>query len=269
MGAVDTTYTFTATDTITSTKMNNIIDQTTMTDDSIWLNDGLEVASGKIRITGGGITSSKLAPNSVATNAITDLNVTTGKIANDAITTGKLANNSVTNDKIRDSAGLSVIGNPTNSTSGPVDIVAGSDNQIFMRSGGALVFQSTIPSTSIPNSSITPAKLNGGQSGSAPIFGVRAWAAFNGGSSSPSLSASGNMSSVAYGAVGRYTLTFQTSMADANYAVVATSGIETPSGSNETIVSIVSKSASSFTIQIKDLNNTDRGSSIVSVMVIR
>jgi hypothetical protein len=29
MGAVDTTYTFTATDTITSAKMNNIIDQTT------------------------------------------------------------------------------------------------------------------------------------------------------------------------------------------------------------------------------------------------
>ena len=48
MGAVDTTYTFTATDTITSTKMNNIIDQTVMASDAI-IGTTLEVASGKLK----------------------------------------------------------------------------------------------------------------------------------------------------------------------------------------------------------------------------
>jgi hypothetical protein len=48
MGAVNTTYTFTATDTITSTKMNNIIDQTTITTDAI-IGTTLDVASGKLK----------------------------------------------------------------------------------------------------------------------------------------------------------------------------------------------------------------------------
>ena len=47
MGAVNTTYTFTATDTITSTKMNNIIDQTTMTSDAVFSGGTIEVVSGK------------------------------------------------------------------------------------------------------------------------------------------------------------------------------------------------------------------------------
>lgn len=80
MGAVDTTYTFTATDTITSSKMNNIIDQTTMTSDAI-IGTTLEVASGKLKVRSSGITS----------NEIADLNVITSKIANSSITKEKLA----------------------------------------------------------------------------------------------------------------------------------------------------------------------------------
>ncbi len=90
MGAVDTTYTFTATDTITSTKMNNIIDQTVMASDAI-IGTTLEVASGKLKIRSAGITSNELATNAITSNAITDLNVTTGKIADLAVTTGKIA----------------------------------------------------------------------------------------------------------------------------------------------------------------------------------
>ena len=80
MGAVDTTYTFTATDTITSSKMNNIIDQTTITTDAI-IGTTLDVASGKLKIRSAGITSNEMGANSVTTNAITDLNITTGKVA--------------------------------------------------------------------------------------------------------------------------------------------------------------------------------------------
>ena len=103
MGAVDTTYTFTATDTITSTKMNNIIDQTTITTDAI-IGTTLDVASGKLKIRSAGITSNEMGANSITTNAITDLNVTTGKVADLAITTGKLADLGVTTGKIADNA---------------------------------------------------------------------------------------------------------------------------------------------------------------------
>jgi len=99
MGAVDTTYTFTATDTITSTKMNDIIDQTTITTDAI-IGTTLEVASGKLKIRSVGITSNELASNAVTTTQITDLNVTTGKIADFGVTTDKIADSNVTTVKI-------------------------------------------------------------------------------------------------------------------------------------------------------------------------
>ena len=75
MGAVDTTYTFTATDTITSAKMNNIIDQTTMTTDAI-IGNTLEVASGKLKVRAAGITSNEMASASVTQTALA-LNVAT------------------------------------------------------------------------------------------------------------------------------------------------------------------------------------------------
>jgi microcystin-dependent protein len=88
MGAVNTTYTFTATDTITSTKMNNIIDETVMTADAVFGGSGgsggLDIASGKLSISANAINSSRLATNSVTTNAITNGNVTPAKLSSGA-----------------------------------------------------------------------------------------------------------------------------------------------------------------------------------------
>jgi hypothetical protein len=76
MGAVNTTYTFTATDTITSTKMNNIIDETVMTGDAVLGGSGgsggLDIASGKLSISANAINSSRLATNSVTSDKIVD-----------------------------------------------------------------------------------------------------------------------------------------------------------------------------------------------------
>ena len=70
MGAVNTTYTFLATDTITSTKMNNIIDETVITADAI-SGTTLEVTgTGKLKIRTQGITSNELAADSVTTTSI-------------------------------------------------------------------------------------------------------------------------------------------------------------------------------------------------------
>ena len=129
MGAVDTTYTFTATDTITSTKMNNIIDETTITTDAI-IGTTLDVASGKLKVRSQGITSNEMSSNSV-----------------------------------------------------------------------------------------TAEKLNGGQAGPAPIYGVRAWVFFNGVTSPPTINASGNVTSVTKNAVGDYTVNFTTPLPNANYSV--------------------------------------------------
>jgi hypothetical protein len=77
MGAVNTTYTFTATDTITSTKMNDIIDETVMTGDACLSGGGLQVASGQLSIAPNAINSSRLASNSV-----TSANIVDGTIVN-------------------------------------------------------------------------------------------------------------------------------------------------------------------------------------------
>ena len=89
MGAVDTTYTFTATDTITSTKMNNIIDQTTITSDAI-TGTTLEVSSGKLKVRAAGITSNELGADSVKTASIEDGAVTQAKTSNMLVPAGAI-----------------------------------------------------------------------------------------------------------------------------------------------------------------------------------
>jgi hypothetical protein len=65
MGVVNTTYTFTGTDTITSSKLNNIIDDTTFTGDAISGSSLQIVSPGKLAVAAGGITANELADSSV------------------------------------------------------------------------------------------------------------------------------------------------------------------------------------------------------------
>jgi hypothetical protein len=97
MGVLDTTYTFTATDIVTSAKLNNVIDQTTFTSSAF---SGTTLAingSGQLRVNASGITSLELADNSVITAKIADSNVTTAKILDANVTQAKLASNTVGN----------------------------------------------------------------------------------------------------------------------------------------------------------------------------
>jgi hypothetical protein len=103
MGVVNTTYTFTSTDTITSAKMNNIIDDTTFTGDAIQGTTLQVVSPGKLAVSASGITSNELASNAVVTAKIADSNVTTAKIADSNVTTAKIADSNVTTAKIADS----------------------------------------------------------------------------------------------------------------------------------------------------------------------
>jgi hypothetical protein len=101
-GAVNTGYTFTDTDVITSAKMNNIIGETVMTTDAI-IGSTLAISSDKLRVNTAGITANELATGSVTTTAILDANVTTAKIADSNITTAKIADLNITTAKIADS----------------------------------------------------------------------------------------------------------------------------------------------------------------------
>lgn len=169
MGAVDTTYTFTATDTITSSKMNNIIDQTTITGDAI-TGTTLEVVSGKLKVRSQNITSNELATDSV----------TSTKIIDGAVTSGKLSTGGPTWDGGTTYMAQAIELGATITTNTPsfVDFhssypLVGFDARIIRESGvdGDL---------KISNTGTGSIKFNdvplGAVSGDAPIFGARAWA---------------------------------------------------------------------------------------------
>jgi hypothetical protein len=63
--------------------------------------------------------------------------------------------------------------------------------------------------------------LTGGQTGSAPLYGARAWVNFNG-TGTVAIRASGNVSSITDNGVGDYTVNFSSAMPDVNYSCQTT-----------------------------------------------
>jgi hypothetical protein len=223
MGAINTNYTFTATDVITSTKMNNILDQSTIAATAVF-NNTLDVASGKLLVKAGGITSNEIGSNAVTTTAITDLNVTTGKIADLAITTGKLNDLSVTTGKIVDSGVTTVKVNDLAITN-------------------AKLADGSVTTSKITDASIDAAKLDGAQAGTAPIFGARAWARF---SPSGTILDSGNVQSIVLSNTGTYEVTFITPMPHEDYAVFITSHCASNRTSGAFMSELATRTANSF-----------------------
>lgn len=111
-------------------------------------------------------------------------------------------------------------------------IIAGSGTITGISAGG--LPDASIVTADIADANITAAKLDGAQSGSAPIYGCRAWVNFDGtkdttGATSTAntnrlIRASGNVTSVLRNGTGDYTVTFTTAMPDANYALTAQAG---------------------------------------------
>jgi hypothetical protein len=96
-------------------------------------------------------------------------------------------------------------------------------------SAGGLPDASVI-TADIADANVTAAKLSGAQTGSAPIYGCRAWVNFDGtrneadtgastNGANVKIRGSGNVSSVLKNGTGDYTVTFTTTMVDANYSV--------------------------------------------------
>ena len=70
------------------------------------------------------------------------------------------------------------------------------------------------------------AGLTGGQTGSAPLYGARAWVNFNG-TGTVAIRASGNVSSITDNGTGDYTVNFTTAMPDAGYCVAGVAASST------------------------------------------
>jgi hypothetical protein len=134
--------------------------------------------------------------------------------------TATIGANTVTDADLRDSAALSVIGRSANSSGDPADIAAGTDGHVLRRSGTTLGF-GTVATAGIADAAITAAKLNGAQTGSAAVFGARAWVNFKG-QGTISIRSSGNVSSVSDNGVGLYTVNFSTAMPNNDYSVIIT-----------------------------------------------
>ena len=146
------------------------------------------------------------------------------------------------------------------------------DTQVVNTSGtqtGLLGDQATATwetGTGTVESLVSPAKLKAGAdkaiesklniSGTAPIYGVRAWVNFNGQGSNganQTLNGSGNIASVYKTGTGNFTVTFTTAMPDANYAITFGAGVSTSvSDGNGTCMDVYSQSASSFSMAITD-----------------
>jgi hypothetical protein len=81
----------------------------------------------------------------------------------------------------------------------------------------------SVSTADLADAAITAAKLDSAQSGSAPIYGARAWVNFDG-TGTVAIRASGNVSSITDNGVGNYTVNFTTALPNANYATVGISG---------------------------------------------
>ena len=138
-GVVNTTKTFATNEVITSTLLNNIIDETEFTSDAIVSsNSTLALVGGKLKV--GTITSNEMGTGAITANAIASDAVTTVKILDANVTTAKILDANVTTAKILDA---------------------------------------NVTTAKIADANITATKLDGAQTGTAPIYGIRAWANFN------------------------------------------------------------------------------------------
>jgi hypothetical protein len=126
----------------------------------------------------------------------------------------------------------------------------------------------SVTTAEIAAGAITAPKLDGAQSGTAPIYGARAWVNFNG-TGVIAIRASGNVSSLTDNGVGDYTVNFTTALPDANYAAtmsLAPNGYPSPT----TAVTSLTAAALRFTSQgVSAGSGVSGDSATLSVTIFR
>jgi hypothetical protein len=215
------------------------------------------------------VDTDQINAEAVGTNQLANLAVTTGKIADGAVGTNQLANLSVSTGKIIDGAVIaSKLSISSIDSSGNIAIDAVGNSQI---SSGSVdtdeLADESVNTNKIANGAVTASKLNGGQSGSAPVYGIRHFGvcpkAGGACAGSGSLSAGANTN-------GEQTITFTSNApGNTNYTVIVTStDVE-----GDHAVSVDQVSASSFRVHQSDIegggnSNSSEDEAGCMVMVI-
>jgi len=175
-------------------------------------------------------TGTPLAPTASAgtntTQIATTAFVATAVASSTAIVSERTATATLTNKTISaDSNTLSGIAASSFVLSDASGNIDGAASQKAIPSGAVVgtsdsqtLTNKTINASQLVNASISAAKLDGAQSGSAPIYAARAWVNFNG-ISTVSITGSGNVSSITDNGTGDYTINFSTALPDTSYAV--------------------------------------------------
>jgi len=137
------------------------------------------------------------------------------------------------------------------------------------------VSDNAITTAKILNANVTAAKLNGAQTGTAPIYGVRAWVTFAGNRAVGTcpISASGNVTSVTKIATGQYSVRMTTAMPFSGYAVVSTGSGTTSTESGRVIFTLSARTLDTFVVGSQANTNGDASgnfsdSTTVSLIVI-
>ena len=168
-------YTFTPTDTVTSTKLNDL---------------GSPMAA----LTAASIGTADIADDAITTAKILDANVTTAKILNANVTTAKIADSSVTKAKMENiSAPLRVLGRTTAGAGVAEEVTINNDNAMSNASASTLATDASIKQyvdTAVGSAdAFDPATYIGGETTTLPNnlimkFGIQSYGLFDGNSKS-------------------------------------------------------------------------------------
>jgi hypothetical protein len=212
-------------------------------------------------------TSGNTTDTNTHTHTLADNAVITGKIAGNAVTTAKIDNNAVTRGKLATISDNNVLGRTNEGSSGTVQevTVRTSIRGASTATHNPLVTEKAVRDA-VDSVSITSSNF-AGQSGAAPVYGVRAWGVMTGGDTGSPTISGGNMSSnVGKPRNGEYSISFSTNMPNNNYAVLATTGSD-----QDHVVEITGRSTSGFTATTSDpgqSNNNRSNTNVIMFMVI-
>jgi hypothetical protein len=133
------------------------------------------------KIANGAITSEKIATAGVATSNIQNNAINSDKIADNAVASGKIPNGAITGAKIEDLAITEEKIADGSITNAKLSSFAVNTDQLEVNSVTSIkIADGAVIGAKILDGTITGAKLNGAQTGVAPVFGARAWVSFAG-----------------------------------------------------------------------------------------
>lgn len=155
-------------------------------------------------------------------------------------------------------------------TSGSVTLqapAAAGATTITLPAANGTMAMTPLPGAEIVDGSVTAAKLDGAQSGSAPAYAARAWVNFDGGGGAvtPTIRASGNVSSISDYGTGAYGVNLITAMPDTNYAI----SISWQYNTQGEMPGTSTLTTGSYRIQCRNVGGSAVDTSVCTSMVIR